>query len=96
MLDGVARRDDLVTGLRPVAYEAKGKSARCLVSVGAARTAKASSEGWRLRLRPNSYEATISSYGGNTAVMAKSFVMAVKNVAQTWYSSLRPGTITSW
>jgi hypothetical protein len=43
-----------------------------------------------------SYEATISSYGGNTTVMAKSFVMAVKNVAQTSYSSLRPGTITSW
>jgi hypothetical protein len=43
-----------------------------------------------------SYKATISSYGGNTAVMAKSFVMAVKNVAQTWYSSLRLGTITSW
>jgi hypothetical protein len=43
-----------------------------------------------------SYEATISLYGGNTAVMAKSFVMAVRNVAQTWYSSLRPGTITSW
>jgi hypothetical protein len=43
-----------------------------------------------------SYEVTISSYGGNTAVMAKSFIMAVKNVAQTWYSSLWPGTITSW
>jgi hypothetical protein len=43
-----------------------------------------------------SYEATISSYEGNAAVMAKSFVMAVKNVAQTWYSSLRLGTITSW
>jgi hypothetical protein len=43
-----------------------------------------------------SYEATISLYGGNTAVMAKSFIMAVKNVAQTWYSSLQPGTITSW
>jgi hypothetical protein len=43
-----------------------------------------------------SYEATISSYRGNTAVMAKSFVMVVKSVAQTWYSSLRPGTITSW
>jgi hypothetical protein len=43
-----------------------------------------------------SYEATISSYGGNAAIMAKSFVMAVKNVAQTWYSYLRPGTITSW
>jgi hypothetical protein len=34
-----------------------------------------------------SYEATISSYGGNTAVMAKSFVMAVKNVAQTLSSA---------
>jgi hypothetical protein len=43
-----------------------------------------------------SYEETISSYGGNAAVIAKSFVMAVKSVAQTWYSSLRPGTITSW
>jgi hypothetical protein len=43
-----------------------------------------------------SYEATISSYGGNTAAMAKSFIMAVRSVAQTWYSSLRPGTITSW
>jgi hypothetical protein len=43
-----------------------------------------------------SYEATISSCGGNTAVMSKSFVMAVKSVTQTWYSSLRPGTITSW
>jgi hypothetical protein len=43
-----------------------------------------------------SYEATISSYGGNTTVMAKSFVMAVRSVAQTWYSSLWPGTITSW
>jgi hypothetical protein len=28
--------------------------------------------------------------------MAKSFVMAVRSVAQTWYSSLWPGTITSW
>jgi hypothetical protein len=37
-----------------------------------------------------SYEATISSYGGNTAIMA------VRSVAQTSYSSLRLGTITSW
>jgi hypothetical protein len=43
-----------------------------------------------------SYKATISSYGGNTAVMEKSFIMAIKNVAQTWYSSLRTETITSW
>jgi hypothetical protein len=41
------------------------------------------------------YDATIS-YGGNTAVMAKTFVMAVRSVAQTWYSSLCLGTITSW
>jgi hypothetical protein len=45
---------------------------------------------------PMSYEATISSYGGNTAAMAKSFVMAARSVAQTWYSSLRPGSITTW
>jgi hypothetical protein len=43
-----------------------------------------------------SYEATISSYGGNAAVMAKSFVMAVRSVAHTWYSSHRQRTITSW
>jgi hypothetical protein len=43
-----------------------------------------------------SYEATISSYGGNTTVMAKSFVMAVRSVARTWYSSLHPRMITSW
>jgi hypothetical protein len=42
-----------------------------------------------------SYEATISSYGGNAVVMAKSFIMVVRNVAQTWYSSLRPVAITS-
>jgi hypothetical protein len=30
-----------------------------------------------------SYEVTISSYGGNTTVMAKSFVMAVMSVPQT-------------
>jgi hypothetical protein len=43
-----------------------------------------------------SYETTISTYGGNTAVMVKSFVMAVRSVAKTWYSSLCTGTITSW
>jgi hypothetical protein len=36
-----------------------------------------------------SYEATISTYGGNTVVMAKSFVMAVRSVAQTWYNAHR-------
>jgi hypothetical protein len=43
-----------------------------------------------------SYETTISSYDGNTAIMAKSFVMAAMSVAKTFYSSLRQGTITSW
>jgi hypothetical protein len=52
MLDEAARWDDLVTGLRPAARGTKGKSASRLVSVGAARLAEASSEGWRLRLRP--------------------------------------------
>jgi hypothetical protein len=42
-----------------------------------------------------SYEATISSYGGNATVMAKSFVMAVRNVAQTWYSSLQTKPVTA-
>jgi hypothetical protein len=54
MLDEAARWNDLVVGLRPMSYGAKGVLARCLVSVGPATTAKASSEGWRLRLRPNS------------------------------------------
>jgi hypothetical protein len=42
------------------------------------------------------YEATISSYGGNSTVMVKSFIMVVRSVAQTWYSSLWPRTINSW
>jgi hypothetical protein len=42
-------------GLRPATRGTKGKSASRLVFVGAARLAKASSEGWRLRLRPNAY-----------------------------------------
>jgi hypothetical protein len=41
-----------------------------------------------------SYEATISSYGGNSEGMAKSFVMVVRNVARTWYPSLQPRTVT--
>jgi hypothetical protein len=57
MLDEAARQDDLVIGLRPATRGTKGKSASRLVSVGAARLAKASSEGWRLRLRLNTREA---------------------------------------
>jgi hypothetical protein len=46
-------RDGTISCLRPATRGTKGKSASRLVSVGAARLAKASSEGWRLRLRPN-------------------------------------------
>jgi hypothetical protein len=53
VLDEVARQDDLIIGLHPVTNGMKGELARCLVSVGPTITAKASSEGWRLRLRPN-------------------------------------------
>jgi hypothetical protein len=58
MLDEVARWDDLVAGLRPMTYETKGEPVRCLVSVGPTIPAKASSEGWRLRLRPNTSSPT--------------------------------------
>jgi hypothetical protein len=68
MLDEAARWNDLVVGLRPMSYGAKGVLARCLVSIGPTTTAKASSEGWRLRLRPNSETLAIhlgSEYGSD-------------------------------
>jgi hypothetical protein len=52
-LDVAALRDDVAAGLRLVPNGAKGVPAR-FVSVRPATTAKASSEGWRLCLRPNS------------------------------------------
>jgi hypothetical protein len=67
MLDEVARWDDLVIGLRPVTYGAKGEPARCLVSVGPTITTKASSEGWRLRLRPNSGLTSLPSSKSESA-----------------------------
>jgi hypothetical protein len=51
----------------------KGESARCLVSVGAARAAKASSEGWRLRLRPNN---DLTNYGA-LRPFVRSFILLV-------------------
>jgi hypothetical protein len=52
-LDEAALRDDVAAGLRLVPNGAKGVPAR-FVSVRPATAAKASSEGWRLCLRPNS------------------------------------------
>jgi hypothetical protein len=68
MLDEVARWDDLVTGLRPMSYGAKGVPACCLVSVGPMTTVKASSEGWRLRLRPNIFGTCYQVQGDPTGV----------------------------
>jgi hypothetical protein len=51
-LDESARWGDLVAGLCLMSYGAKGVPA-CFISVGPMTAAKASSEGWRLCLRPN-------------------------------------------
>ena len=51
-LNEAAPREDVAAGLRQSAESAKGVPAR-LVSVRPAAAAKASSEGWRLCLRPN-------------------------------------------
>jgi hypothetical protein len=69
MLDEAARWDDLDVGLRSMSNGAKGVLARCLVSVGPATTAKASSEGWHLRLRPNNPSAATMDAPFSSAAM---------------------------
>ena len=54
--DEAVLRGDVTAGLRLVLNEAKGVPAR-FVSVRPATAAKASSEGWRLCLRPNTPSA---------------------------------------
>lgn len=43
-----------------------------------------------------SFEAAIQLVGGDDATMAKSFVMAVTDIARKWYTTIDPGKITSW
>jgi hypothetical protein len=43
-----------------------------------------------------SFQAAVASAGGNEAVLAKSFVIAVESDALVWYSMLRPSSIYSW
>jgi hypothetical protein len=43
-----------------------------------------------------SFEAAVASTGGNEAVLAKSFVIASKGDALTWYFMLKPSTVYSW
>jgi hypothetical protein len=42
-----------------------------------------------------SYEETITSFGGNKVMLAKSFNMATKAIALTWYLSLHLGSIAT-
>jgi len=43
-----------------------------------------------------SFEAAVISGGGDETTLAKSLVMAVKGLAQQWYSSLKAKSIHSW
>jgi hypothetical protein len=42
-----------------------------------------------------SYEATMAAAEEDEATMAKSFVIIARDIAQSWYSNLRPRSIDS-
>jgi hypothetical protein len=60
--------DDLVAGLRLMSCGAKGVPAR-FISVGPTTAAKASSEGWRLCLRPNNAIESLAGAVGDLTVL---------------------------
>jgi hypothetical protein len=37
-----------------------------------------------------SYEIVVTSAGGDAQILAKSLIMAVKDIALDWYTSLKP------
>jgi hypothetical protein len=43
-----------------------------------------------------SYQVAVASSGGDDAMMAKSFIIALEGPALTWYTRLRPLSIDSW
>jgi hypothetical protein len=43
-----------------------------------------------------SFEAAITSAGGNDSVLDKSFIIVAEGDALAWYSMLKPSTIYSW
>jgi hypothetical protein len=43
-----------------------------------------------------SYQVTVASSGGDDAMMAKSFIIALEGPALTWYTRLPPLSIDSW
>ena len=42
------------------------------------------------------YETVITSVGGDAQTLAKSLIMALKDIAHDWYTSLKPLSIHSW
>ena len=42
-----------------------------------------------------SYEAVVAAAGGDEYTMAKSFIIIARDIAQSWYSNLLPGSIHS-
>jgi hypothetical protein len=61
----------------------KGEPARFLVSVGPTITAKASSEGWRLRLRPNIYRGSVLANLLPVEVVTKTGSLSTLSLSQT-------------
>jgi hypothetical protein len=91
MLDEVARWDDFVTGLRPMTYGTKGEPVRCLVSDGPTIPAKASSEGWRLRLRPNTnlfFREILRLHGMPKTIVSDRDVKFMSNFWKTLWAKL--------
>jgi hypothetical protein len=43
-----------------------------------------------------SYQVTVTSFGGDDATMAKSFIIALEGPTLTWYTRLPPLSIESW
>ena len=43
-----------------------------------------------------SYEVVVAATGGDEYTMVKSFVIIARDIAQSWYSNLPPGSIDSW
>jgi hypothetical protein len=43
-----------------------------------------------------SYEAVITSSGGDNMILTKSFIISLENAIANWYARLPPRSITSW
>jgi len=43
-----------------------------------------------------SYETAVTSAGGDAQILAKSLIMAVKDITHDWYTLLKPLSIMSW